>query len=84
MRATGLLNEEVARCATAGTGVPGKDVGRPGDKDAPAAMTENDLMTICSGFMRGEMGGSAAGGAAGEGQASRRPVMLRIIFDAEW
>jgi len=33
-------------------------------------MTENDLMTICSGFVRGEMGGTAGGGAAGGGQAS--------------
>jgi len=47
-------------------------------------MTENDLMTICSGFVRGEMGGTAGGGAAGGGQASRRPVMLQRIFDAEW
>jgi len=47
-------------------------------------MTENDLMTTCSGFMRGEMGGTAGGGAAGGGQASRRPVMLQSIFDAEW
>jgi len=47
-------------------------------------MTKNDLMTICSGFVRGEMGGTAGGGAAGGGQASRRPVMLQCIFDAEW
>jgi len=54
------------------------------DEDAPVAMTENDLMTICSGFVRGRMGQTAAGGAAGGGQASRRPVMLHSIFDAEW
>jgi len=47
-------------------------------------MTENGLMTICSGFVRGEMDGTAGGGAAGGGQASRRPVMLQCIFDAEW
>jgi len=47
-------------------------------------MTENNLMTICSGFVRDEMGRTAAGGAAGGGQASRRPVMLQSIFDAEW
>ena len=70
--------------ATAGAGVPGQDVGRPGDEDAPAVVTENDLMTICSGFVRGEMGGTAGGGAAGGGQASRRPVMLKCILDAEW
>ena len=83
-RATRLLNEEVARCDTAGSGVPGQDVGRPGDNEAPAAKSENDLMTICSGFVRCEMGGTAAGGAAGGGQASRRPVMLHRTFDAEW
>jgi len=55
----------VARCATAGSGVPGQDVGLPGAEDAPAAMTENDLMTLCSGFVRGEMGGTAGGRAAG-------------------
>jgi len=48
------------------------------------AMTENDLMTICSGFVRGEMGGTAGGGAAGGGKASRRPVMLQSIIEAEW
>jgi len=47
-------------------------------------MTEIDLMTICSGFVRGEMGATAGGGAAGGGQASRRSVMLQCIFDAEW
>jgi len=47
-------------------------------------MTENDLLTIWSVFVRGEMGGTAGGGAAGEGQASRRPVVLQCIFDAEW
>jgi len=47
-------------------------------------MADNGLMTICSGFVRGEMGGTAGGGAAGVGQASRRPVMLQSIFDAEW
>jgi len=79
-----LLDEEVARCAAAGAGVPGQDVGLSGDEDAPVAMTENDLMTICSGFVRGRMSRTAAGGAAGGGQASRRPVMLHSIFDAEW
>jgi len=83
-RVTRLLNEEVARCAMVGAGVHGQDFGRPGDEDAPAATTENDSMTICSGFVRGEMGGTADGGAAGGGQASRRPVMLQSIFDAEW
>jgi len=48
------------------------------------AMTEKDLMTICSGFVRCEMGGTPAGGAAGGGQASRSPVVLQSIFDAEW
>jgi len=57
--------QEVARCAMVGAGVPGPDLGRPGDEDAPAATTEIDLMTICSGFVRGEMGGTAGGGAAG-------------------
>jgi len=47
-------------------------------------MTQNDLMTICSAFVRAEMGGTAGGGAAGEGQASRRPVMLQCILNAEW
>jgi len=83
-RATRLLNEEVARCDMVGAGVTGPDFGRPGDEDATAATTENDLMTICSGFVRGEMGGTAGGGAAGGGQASRRPVMLQSVFDAEW
>jgi len=83
-RATRLLNEEVARCATTGAGLPGQDVSRPGDEDAPAATTENDLMTICSGFVRGEMGGTAGGGADGGGRAIRRPVMQQSIFDAEW
>jgi len=46
-------------------------------------MTEIDLMTICFGFVRGEMGGTAGGGAAGGGKASRRPVMLQSIFEAE-
>jgi len=48
------------------------------------AMTEIDLMTICSGFVGGGVGETAAGGAADVGQASRRPVMLHSIFDAEW
>jgi len=47
-------------------------------------MTENDLMTICSGFVRGEMGGTAGKRAAGGGKGSRRPVMLQSIFEAEW
>jgi len=47
-------------------------------------MTENDLMTICSGFVRGEVGWTAGCRAAGGGQASRRPVMLQRIIDAEW
>jgi len=47
-------------------------------------MTENDLMNICSGFVRGEMGGTVSKGAAGGGKASRRPVMLQSIFEAEW
>ena len=65
-----LLNEEVVRYATADAGVPGQDVGRLGDEDAPAAMIENNLMTICSGFVHGEKSATAASGAAGGGQAS--------------
>jgi len=41
----GLLDEEVSRCAAAGAGVPGQDVGRPVDEKSPTA--KNDLMTIC-------------------------------------
>jgi len=47
-------------------------------------MTEIDLITICSGFVCGEMGGTAGGGPGGGGQAIRRPVILQSIFDAEW
>jgi len=68
----------------AGASVSGQDVGRPGEEDTSAAMTENDLITICYGFVRGEMGGTAGGWAAGGGQAGRRSVMLQSIFDAEW
>jgi len=78
------LNEEVARCTTAGTGFSGQEFGRLGDEDAPEAMTEIDSMTICSGFVRREMGGTVAGGGGDGGQASRRPVMLRTLFDAGW
>jgi len=83
-RATSLLNEEVTRCATAGAGVARQDVCRPGVEDASAAMTENDLMTMCSGFVRGEMGWTAGVRAAGGGKASRRPMMLQNMSAAEW
>jgi len=41
-----LLEDLVAHCAAAGAGVLGNDVGRPGDEDSPAAVTEIDVMTI--------------------------------------
>jgi len=78
-----LLEEKVARCATAGAGVPGQDVGRSGDEDCPAAMKENHLMTSCHGLLRGCIGGTAACGAPGCGQEFRLPVMLHIVFDEE-
>jgi len=52
-----LLDQEVSRCAAAGAGVPGQDVGHPVDEESPAAM--NDLMTIYSCFVRGRHCGSA-------------------------
>jgi len=74
----GLLDEEVSRCAAAGAGVPGQDVGRPVDEKSPTA--KNDLMTICRCFVRGRMGETAASGAPGGGHASRSSVMLHHIF----
>ena len=63
-----LLEEGVSRCAAAGAGSPGPNVGRPGDKDSAARFTENELMTIYPGLVRARMGGFAAGGAPGGGQ----------------
>jgi len=63
-----LLEEWVSRCAAAGAGSPGPNLGRPGDKDSAAPFTENELMTIYPGLVRGCMGGFAAGGAPGGGQ----------------
>ena len=73
-----LLDEGVSRCAAAGAGVSSQEVGLPGDEESPAAM--NVLMTICPGFLRSRMGATAASGAPGAGQTSRRPVMLHNIF----